>query len=68
MMRRLPGGNVCLFLKRMCFYYIEVIAFRVNHLVGGIVFLKHRALVTHYVGLSPVRKSNQVKSSLCFTP
>ena len=62
MMRRLPGGNVCLFLKRMCFYCIEVIAFRVNHFVGGIVFHKHRVLVTHYVGLSPVRKSNQVKS------
>ena len=46
----------------MCFYSIEVIAFRVNHFVGGIVFHKHRALVTHYVGLSPVRKSNQVKS------
>ena len=47
----------------MCFYYIEVIAFRVNHFVGGIVFHKHRALVTHYVGLSPVRESNQVRVS-----
>ena len=53
----------CLFVfKKNVFYYIEVIAFRVNHFVGGIVFHKHRALVNHYVGLSPVRKSNQVKS------
>ena len=59
---------MCLVLKTMCFYYIEVIAFRVNHFVGGIVFHKHIALVTHYVGLSPVRKLNQVKLSPCFTP
>ena len=49
--------NFCLIV------YIEVIAFRVNHLFGDIVFHKHRALVIHYVGLSPVRKSSQIKSS-----
>ena len=46
--------------KRMCFHYIEVIAFRVKHFVGGIVF--HKNQISSYP-LCRVESSQEVKFS-----